>query len=501
MFIHKSNKVLKTAMHIISYGTTPSYNSIEEEFDSVQIGDERLNKRMKKLALAFWSHPNHSIAAACKGKSEVEAAYRFFDNPLVTHEKVLESHINATKERIKQHPIVSCTQDTTEMWHYSSIEGLGDLNEEYRRGYFLHPTIAFTLGGVCLGVIHSQIIVRNSDEKKDSKHRNQKDIEDKESFRWLASFRVACQIAEECPDTRIVSVGDCENDIYECIAEAVLTSSKNKADIVIRGRHDRLCEDIDDPNSVERLKAKVSKTPILTEITVRTSKSIDDKPRDATVNIRAKSLLIKAPSHKPKQPHLQINIVLLEEVNPPKGIKPICWVLLTTLPIDTMEEIFTIIKLYVNRFKIEVFFRTLKSGCKVEEVRLETIERVLPCLALYMIVAWRIMFATMLGRDCPELPCTALFDEDEWQSVYVLVKQQEPPEELPTLGEITMMIARLGGHIANSKKRVPGAEVMWRGLTVMRIAAMTRKGFKKLESNANSTKGMGYIKKPKTKKL
>jgi len=479
---------------------TPSYDSIEDEFTTIQIGDKRLNDRTKKLALSFWSRPNHSIPGACRGKSELEAAYRFFDNPLVTHEKILQPHIEATIERIKQHPIVSLTQDTSEIWHYSSIEGLGDLNDEYRRGYFLHPTVAFTLEGLPLGIVNSQVVVRDDDAEISSKHRNQKKIEDKESFRWLQSYRIADQIAKDCPHTKIVSVGDREFDIYECLAEAVLNESEVKADLLVRAYHDRLCEDVDNPNAVEKLRKKVSRCPILTEIIVRTSKSIDKKPRNARVNVHAKSILIRAPAHKKKQSNLRINIVFLEEVSPPSGDEPISWVLLTTLSIDSLEDIFTIIKLYVNRFKIEVFFRTLKSGCKVEEVRLQKIERVLPCLALYMVVAWRIMFFTMLGRNHPELPCTVLFDENEWQSVYILVKQQKPPKEPPKLGELIMMIAHLGGHIANSKKRPPGAEVMWRGLSVMRVAAMTREVIKRLEPSRNTIVNAYKAKKSGDKK-
>ena len=116
-------------------------------------------------------------------------------------------------------------------------------------------------------------------------------------------------------------------------------------------------------------------------------------------------------------------MVLVSELNPPPGAKPIEWILLTDLPIDTVEDVLRIIDYYTCRWQIEIYFRILKSGCKVEESQLETAERFEPYLALCMIVAWRVMHVMMLGRECPDLPCDVAFDDDEWQAVYATVKK------------------------------------------------------------------------------
>lgn len=464
-------------------------STVEDELNTIDIGDKRLNCRAKKILTDFWTNPTYSIAAACKGKKEVEAAYRFFDNNIVSFEKIIQPHIQATLERIKQHSLVSLTQDTTEMWLHSFVEEAGNLNgHEHRRGFFLHPTIAFTLEGLCLGVVNTQHFIREDNAENETKHRNQKDIKEKESYRWLLSYRAACQVAISSPHTTIVSVADREGDIYEYLAEAVLSEEKVKAHLLVRAQHDRLCKDPNYPNSIERIRKKLLQAPILTELTIKTSKSISNKPREARIGVRAKTVLIKAPSNKVKKPDLEINIVYLNEIDPPSGEEPISWVLVTTLPINSLDEILTIIRLYANRFKIEVFFRTLKTGCKVEELRLEKLKRILPCLALYMIIAWRIMFLTMIGRHHSDLPCTNFFDESEWQTVYILVKKKKPPEKPPTINEIIMLIACLGGHIANSKKRPPGAEVIWRGLNIMRIASMTVQCYNNVEKKGVKSK-------------
>ncbi len=147
-----------------------------------------------------------------------------------------------------------------------------------------------------------------------------------------------------------------------------------------------------------------------------------------------------------------MNAVLVSEVNPPPGDTPVEWILLTSLPIGTADEVRTIVRYYTIRWMVEIFFRTLKTGCRVEERRFEDIERMLPCLAVYLIVAWRVLYVCRLGRTCPDISCEAVFEPSEWQSVYRVVRKQTPPKVAPRLQEMVRMVAQLGGYV-NRKLR------------------------------------------------
>jgi hypothetical protein len=158
-----------------------------------------------------------------------------------------------------------------------------------------------------------------------------------------------------------------------------------------------------------------------------------------------------------------VNVVLVSEVNPPKGEPAVEWLLVTTLPIGTPEEVRAVVEYYCVRWGIEILFRTLKSGCRIEERRFEDVERVLPCLALYLIVAWRTLMVCRLGRECPEMDCEAVFEASEWKAVWVAVHRQEPPVQAPRLGEMVRLIARLGGYVER-KNSEPGPQTVWIGL-------------------------------------
>lgn len=167
-----------------------------------------------------------------------------------------------------------------------------------------------------------------------------------------------------------------------------------------------------------------------------------------------------------------LNVVLVSELNPPKGDTPVEWILITSLPIDTEEAVLSVVRTYSLRWMIEVYFRTLKSNCRIESLRFEDLERFERCLAVYMIVAWRTLYTVRLGREYPELDCEAIFEPDEWRSVYRVVKNEDPPETPPRLQEMIRMIAQLGGYINRPRSDEPGPQTV--GLGMQRMYDITR---------------------------
>ena len=213
-------------------------DEIADELDLINLGDKRVNKRAKQILEKLYEGAGAGLCASLSGDDEIKAAYRWFDNDLVAPEKILKPHSEKTLERIKMHKVVGFVQDTTDidMKHMEKIENLGVVNDTTRPGCSFHPLIAFTPEKLCLGVLDAKFIIRSAEELGKKGSNNSRDIEDKESYRWIQGYQIACEIAESCPETLCVCIGDRESDIYE------LYLKKGKADFLVRAWHDRCTE-------------------------------------------------------------------------------------------------------------------------------------------------------------------------------------------------------------------------------------------------------------------
>jgi len=503
-------------------------DSILDELEYAYFGDRRVDKRAKKVLEYLYKGVGTGLTASLGGGAEVQAAYRFFDNDLVNINQILEPHYKKTIERIRQHKIVSLVQDTSEvdMKHMSCVENLGVLNDTKRPGCSLHPVVAFTPDKLCLGILDSKFLIRDAEDLGKKKDRNLRKFEDKESYRWLQGYYVACNVASQCPDTLCVSIGDRESDIFELLLEA--NKEENKAELIARAWHNRV---VDVPRSEENIKlieennrlreenkrlSKENKKAAVADlernklIIDSNKKNIEDnkraveenesivntfkyqlnkgkiigtvefempegrgrKSRLVKQNVKATKVTLMPSVHKKNLPKFEINAILLEEIDAPLGEDPVIWMLLTTLPIDTLEQIELVIKLYLSRWGIEMFFKVLKSGCKIEELRFKEADRLLACVSMYMIVAWRVLYATFIGRECPDLPCSLLFDVDEWHSVFAVVMKAKPPTTPLSLGEFMKLVAGIGGHRGRKSDGPPGITVIWKGLQAMHQLAI-----------------------------
>ena len=453
---------------------------LADEFQGCKFGDERLNKRAGFIARLLGLLPNVSIPAAMKARAGLEACYRFFNNAKVSPAKILQPHIEATYRRIEQVDFVLLVQDTTEIdltRPQQQVKGAGPMDSESRRGAFLHPLVAFDFDGVALGIVGHKSWTReaisNETPAEKSKKRRQTPIEEKESFRWLEGLEMAKRTAvacPACPQTTCVCVGDSEADIYDLFVAADKNQTPNLHLLVRAGQNRNTTDKVDWKDKV-RSSTKVGAQTVC--IRARTAKIGEGKSarsrsrsgRTAELEIRKATIEVARPVHGdstlPK--FITVNVVLCEELHPPEGEDPICWMLVTTLPIDSDAQVQRVIRSYCIRWQIEVFFRTLKSGCRIEQRRFEEIDRVLNCVAFYCIVAWRLMYICHLGRECPDMDCEIIFEPSEWKSVYVTLGIPLPAEGCPKLNEVVRAIARLGGFI-DRPKNDPGTQTLWVGL-------------------------------------
>jgi len=470
-------------------------DQLVDEVQNADLGDERLNGRLVKIVERFGKSPNLSIPAATTSRAEMEAAYRFFSNEKVSSHKILAAHAAQTLRRMAQQSIVLLVQDTTEIdltRPTQPVKGAGPIDCEERRGAFFHPLLAFNADGVPLGIVWHKLWTREkiktavSREEKRAR-RDYIPIEDKESVRWLEGLRAAGDAAAECPATTCICVSDSESDIYEIFSErrqpSEAASSSSPVHLLIRACQNRCTEDGYLLDEVRRqpclftntihLSARQAKTRITQG---RRAESRD--ARTAEVEVRAATVKLRPPERFDRQlPALTMNVVLVEEQHPPAGAHAVQWLLVTTLPTQTPEEVKTVVEYYCLRWQIEVYFRTLKSGCRVEDRQFETLPRIENSLAVYAMVAWRVMYLCCLGRQCPDLSCEAVLTPGEWKAVHKVVhRRKELPSVPPSLNEMIRLIASLGGYVMRSKTH-PGTQTLWIGLQRMHCIAMAWDAF------------------------
>lgn len=434
----------------------------EEEFAQAKLGDKRRVERLMSIARDFYAKPEANIPQACGSRAKTKATYRFFDEVENTMEKILAPHYQSTIDRIKQEKIALAVQDTTYL-NYSkhpATENLGPISTKVDGciGLVVHDTMVFNLEGTPLGLLDVQCWARDAAEFGKKHDRHQLPIEQKESNKWLKSLKAAQQAQRQCRNTVLVSVGDRESDIYEFF-QAALTEPEG-AKILIRAEQDRLMAD-----GHTHLWDHVRSQPLAGIQQLYIAKRGKRSAREAKLAIRFTKATLKAPKRKPHLKELQVWAIHAEEIECPEGEEPLQWLLLTTIVIDSFEDAAEKLQWYTLRWWIEVYHRTLKSGCKIEQRQLGHADRIESCLAIDMVVAWRIFHLTKLGRQTPDVPCTVFFEEAQWKALVAYKTQNPiPPENPPSLRQAMHMVAGLGGFLGRKGDGEPGTQTLWLGL-------------------------------------
>jgi hypothetical protein len=427
----------------------------EEEFAGADLGDKRLNRRLIKLTERFTDKPTASIPGACADWSETAATYRFFDQannvkrPL-GWETILTPHMERTAARMRQHPVVLCLQDTTELdFNGQGIEGLGPLSYEAQRGMYLHPTYAVTPEREPLGVTNAWMWARQA-----------KGVDGKrsgitESLRWIEGYERIAEDAAAIPDTRLVYVADRESDIVALMRCA--RDLGHPADWLVRSQHNRTL-----PEGTKLWEQATAGEP-LGEIEFTLPTRAGQKVRTIRQAVWASALDIPDGVGSV----LGVTCVIAREIDAPTGIKPVEWRLLTNRVVHDFAGAVQLIDWYRCRWEIETFFNVLKNGCRVEALQLGSVAKLELALAVYMVVAWRLARLVRLGRTHPDLNAGTLFTETEWKGAYLLAKKK-PPAEPPTLREVIRQIAMLGGFLGRKHDGEPGVKTLWLGFARVR---------------------------------
>lgn len=264
-------------------------------------------------------------------------------------------------------------------------------------------------------------------------------------------------------------MADSEADIYDIFVEAQAQTG-TRAEYIIRAKEDRSTMERNPAAgkaAYHKVRDEVQRSTVLATRVIKLEATPKRKARQATIEIRALTVQVKPPHARSHLPPVTVSIVMAVEVGGPGDGTDISWLLITTLPIGTVDEVLKIVDYYGARWIVEVFFRTLKTGCCVEEIQLETNRRLKNCLAFYNIIAWRILYLTYMNRTTPALPCTAVFDDAEWKSVWRVVTHKSLPPTPPSLSEFMKLLSQLGGHNNRTRDRAPGPQTIWSGMRRM----------------------------------
>ena len=315
--------------------------------------------------------------------------------------------------------------------------------------------MAVTPDGLALGVLDAQVWVRDWAEKPAGRA-----IEQKESSKWLRSYQVAATLQAQLKKTRIVSVGDREADVYELFAMAREHIEAGGPHLLVRATEDRCLA-----GTSTKLWARVTAQPVAGCREIVVPPRAGRKERTAELSVRVCEVQLSPPQGKSALGSLRLWAVHAWERRAPTGVEPVEWMLLTTMEVTDFAQACEKLDWYVQRWMIEVFHRTLKSGCRIEDRQLGTVRRLENCLVIDMMVAVRIMHLTWLGRTRPDLPCTIYFDDHQWKALSCFLRRMPTPQAtVPSIGAVVGWVAKLGGYLGRNADRAPGTQVLWEGI-------------------------------------
>jgi hypothetical protein len=512
---------------------------VETELGTLELGDPRLDARVKMVLEACAGQPEASLPKACESRAATKGAHRLLDNSKVTAAKILGAHREAVLERMQEQAVVLAVQDTTTLNlsthpHTTGIGPVGN-NKDKTVGLFFHGTLALCENGQALGLLNTHIFARDPKRfgTRPAGERNRLPVDQKESFRWIESLLACWQAALKTPGSCIINVADREADSYDLFwvharmrsgdygvyANEVALEAAGRVELLVRCQHNRRLLKEAERQAAALLKAARTKgkpgkeavaaakiaalkaaqdaaqikaaakaavaeadaaqeqlfghlaaVPAQGAYEILVPRKPGKKARTATLSLRFKQICVPPPPdqikyHGHTEP-LVLWVVEAREESPPQGEEAICWRLLSTMAVHDVASARLAVERYTKRWQIEIFHKILKSGCRAEDRQMESRERFERCLALDVIVAWRVLAMSKAGRSADGGgPVSQWLEEHEWKALWCYTfKTKEPPATPPLTRDAVAWAAALGGFLGRKGDGFPGPMTLWRGL-------------------------------------
>lgn len=444
------------------------------EFDGLSLGDARLDRRALKIITKLQEKASESFPAIFENDSELEGFYRFVENPYVRRGPLLDPHIAASIRRAERSGDVIVAHDTTEYVFTGRREGLSESDSWRSTSFFGHTSLAFKANNLePLGVVRLKTWTRSDEPSKTQLRKAglpQGFLQylPSEQDRWFESIRETAELFEQ-PNS-LIHVCDSEGDDYRLLDKINAESFR----CVIRAFEDRRIADTE-----QKIFEFVAQKPILAERVVMLSERSERSPtkkrnqkrkaRVAKLEIRSAEIKLCRPKtlSEPIPKTVDVNVVHVFEKNPPADEPPTEWLLYTSEPIASTEQVLSVVDIYRARWGIEEYFKALKTGCSYETRQLESYKTLDTCLALFTPIAWLMLLLRWASRTTPDAPA-----KDILRRVTLDVLRLETGKAIKTAQEALLAVAKLGGHIKNNG--APGWLVLWRGC---RKLALLERGY------------------------
>lgn len=445
---------------------------VEQEFGGAPLGDKRLSRRLVDSARRQAEQPGRAFTGVAKGDwPATKGYYRLIDQPAesaVTMAAILQPHQARTRQRMQAESRVLCIQDGTTL-NYSGLErcvGLGVTGSNQTgaqsRGLYLHSTLAVSGEGIPLGIVEARCRAPDPEAKKTTPRTP---IEAKKTYAWMQATRTCMALAAQMPQTRITCVMDREADCFE-----LFDAQRNNpcVEVLMRAQYNRRLSE--ERKLFDHLRASVARGELQLTVKRRSARGKRSKhkaqtgrqQRQATLTLHYETVELLPPPYQRDKAPVRLSVVHGVEQAPPEGVEPLEWFLLTSRDIGCVADAQQCLQDYALRWRIEDWHRVLKSGCEIEKLAHQRVERLERAIAINLVIAWHIMVMTLLGREVPELPAEVLFSDLEIEvlQAYAHAHRLKPPTNL---GETVRLVARLGGYLGRTHDPPPGHQLMWYG--------------------------------------
>jgi hypothetical protein len=432
------------------------------ELGQAALGDPRRTRRLVQLTAAVAAQPQASLAQACGDAASTKAAYRFFagaetsfhDHPAA----IRAAHCHATQARVAAQPVVRAVQDTTSLnFTGHVVADVGALDRPGQYGLFVHSTLAVLPDdGVPQGLLAQEVWARPAAPPGGRRPRRARPVAAKESQKWLTAL--AASRTAVPPGVTLVHVGDREADVYDLF---LAQAAQPGTELLIRAAQDRR---VQAPTGT--LWAALDAQPIADIRRVELPQANDRPARAVELSLRWTRVTLRPPKARAAEhlPALPVDALLVRDEVPTPGAAPIEWLLLTTVPVDSVADAWERVRWYTYRWLVERYHYVLQSGCRIEQRHLETATRLECCLAIYAVVACWLLRLVYSARATPAAPATTLLAPVEWAVLWAARHPTQPVPAAPTLRELVREIAGLGGFLGRRRDGEPGVKTVWQGL-------------------------------------
>jgi hypothetical protein len=470
-----------------------SQDWVAQELEGLELGHQRLQERWAKMLRSRWENPQRSFFGSFMSGAEAKGAYRLIESSQaqVSFANLLAPHAGQTQRRMAAESVVLLAQDTTPL-SYNGLhqtQGLGSMGEGGRgRGLWLHSLYAFRLDRIPLGCSWAHVWARP--QESDTDQRNEQSINQKESLRWIEAYQAAARMAQAMPQTQLVVCGDRESDLFELYDQT--QAAPGNLHMLVRAQHDRLLDGGD------KLWSRLASLTSGGSMEVKIPRRQKRPARTASLSLKWSAIEMNPPrvALKKSWKPLTLYVVMAQEINPPSGVEPIQWVLLTDWRINSFKMAQRMVQWYALRWGIECWHQVLKDVCGVERRQMKSDVALTRALVLDMTVAFRAQLLCRLGKESPNLPANLYYTEEElwvleahkdqlpqWvRSMEIDEAPQSSPSAKPRLPsskakkkststlcllQANLLTAKLAGYWGRKSDGHPGPKTLASGLDVL----------------------------------